>query len=83
MIYDTEKDYTAALVEYTKAIQLAPTSAIYYANRAFTHIRLESCGSAVADATRAIELDPKYVKVKLFCRMLMSGFPSGLRQAYH
>ncbi|KAK9828150.1 hypothetical protein WJX74_000955 [Apatococcus lobatus] len=57
-----EKNYEEALVEYTKAIQLAPTSAIFFANRAFTHIRLESCGSAVADATRAIELDPKYVK---------------------
>ena len=33
-----------------------------YSNRAFAHIRLENFGSAIQDATRALELDPTYTK---------------------
>jgi len=54
--------YQAACNAYTEAIEADPTNAIYYANRAFCHIKLESYGLAIADATRGIELDPKYVK---------------------
>ena len=49
---------------YSKAIDLNPTSAVYFANRAFAHIKLENYGAAVADATSAINLDPKYIKVR-------------------
>ena len=35
-----------------------------YSNRSFAHLRLEEYGSAVADASKAIELDPRYVKVR-------------------
>lgn len=31
-------------------------------NRAFAHIKLENYGAAMADASRAIEIDPKYIK---------------------
>lgn len=31
-------------------------------NRAFAHIRLENYGAAVADADKALDLDPKYIK---------------------
>lgn len=34
-----------------------------YANRAFANTKLENYGSAVADATKALEIDPKYIKV--------------------
>jgi hypothetical protein len=47
---------------YTKATELNPTNAVYFGNRAFAHIKLEEYGSAVEDATVAIELDPAYVK---------------------
>jgi tetratricopeptide (TPR) repeat protein len=50
-------------VGYTQAIELRPAHAIYYANRAAAHIRLEEYGSAIADATQAIEVDPDYIKV--------------------
>jgi len=50
------------VVNYTKAITLNPHNAVYFANRAFAHMRMENNGSAVADATKAIELDPKYIK---------------------
>jgi len=57
-----DKHYVAAVDGYTRAIELDPTNAVYYGNRAFAHIRLENYGSAVADADKAIELDPKYIK---------------------
>ena len=54
-----------AIEQYGKAIDSNPLSAVYHANRAFAHIRMETYGSAVEDAAQAIALDPKYVKVWL------------------
>ena len=59
----TEKHFTLAIEGYTRAIELNPNSAVYYSNRAFAHTKLEAYGSAIADATKAIELEPAYVKV--------------------
>ena len=58
-----DKQYAKAIATYTKAIEANPNSAVLFANRAAAHIRLESYGSGVADATTAIELDPDYIKV--------------------
>ncbi|KAI9906237.1 hypothetical protein PsorP6_003969 [Peronosclerospora sorghi] len=46
---------------YTKAIELAP-NAIFYANRAAAHVKSESYGLAIDDASEAIRLDSTYVK---------------------
>ena len=54
-----------AIELYGKAIDCDPLNAVYHANRAFAHIRIETYGSAVEDATEAITIDPKYVKVRL------------------
>ncbi|OLL21994.1 Serine/threonine-protein phosphatase T [Neolecta irregularis DAH-3] len=54
-------DYSHAIKHYTLAIDLEPT-AIFYANRAQAHIKMESHGLAIQDATMAIELDPDYIK---------------------
>ncbi|KAG0462922.1 hypothetical protein HPP92_021398 [Vanilla planifolia] len=47
---------------YSQAIDLDEYNAVYWANRAFAHIKLEEYGSAVQDATKAIDIDPKYSK---------------------
>lgn len=47
---------------YTAALAFDPASAVLYANRAAAHTRLENFGSALADATKAVDLDPTYVK---------------------
>jgi serine/threonine-protein phosphatase 5 len=47
---------------YTRAIQLDPSNKVYFANRAFSHTRLENFGAAAEDATRSLELDPSYAK---------------------
>ncbi|OIV92245.1 hypothetical protein TanjilG_00263 [Lupinus angustifolius] len=56
------RKYSQAIDLYTQAIELKSESAVYWANRAFAHIRLEEYGSAIEDATKAIEVDPKYSK---------------------
>ncbi|KAK9843424.1 hypothetical protein WJX81_001775 [Elliptochloris bilobata] len=57
-----DKHFTKAVDLYTQAIELTPGNAILYANRAAAHVRLENYGSALADATSAIDKDPKYIK---------------------
>eukprot|EP01036_Dinobryon_divergens_P048033 gene48033-64455_t len=57
----TEHRYAQAAEKYTEAINLCP-NATFYSNRALALIKLESYGSAIADANEAINLDPKYVK---------------------
>lgn len=53
--------FAAAVDLYSQAITLAPT-AIFYANRAAAHMKNESYGLAIDDASAAIELDASYVK---------------------
>lgn len=59
-----EKHYAGAVNLYSKAIDISSDNPVYWANRAFAHIKLEEYGSAVADATKAIEVDPSYAKVR-------------------
>eukprot|EP00736_Rhodelphis_marinus_P009063 Rmarinus@m.1969 len=47
--------------QYSQAIELCPTAALY-SNRAFCHIKLELYGAALEDASKAIELDPAFIK---------------------
>lgn len=56
------KDFAGAIDLYTEAIDLNPTKAVYWANRAQAEISTEQFGSAIADATMAIKLEPAYVK---------------------
>lgn len=54
--------YVQAIDLYTQAIELNNQNAVYWANRAFAHIKLEEYGSALEDASKAIEVDPRYSK---------------------
>lgn len=54
--------FSTAIELYSKAIELNGSNAVYWANRAFAHIKLEEYGSAILDATKVIEIDPKYSK---------------------
>ena len=57
--------FAKAVMLYTRTIEENPKNAVYYSNRAFAHTKLENYGAAVEDATKAIELDPEYLKVRL------------------
>lgn len=54
--------YSQAIDLYSKAIELSSENAVYWANRAFAHTKLEEYGSAIQDATKAVEIDPRYSK---------------------
>ncbi|KAL3231688.1 Small glutamine-rich tetratricopeptide repeat-containing protein 2 [Nakaseomyces bracarensis] len=56
------KNYALAITKYTEAIEVLPTNAIYYANRAAAHSSLKQYDEAIADAEKAIEIDPNYSK---------------------
>lgn len=62
LFFVAEKEYDNAIDLYTKAIELVPTSAVYYANRSLAHLRLESFGSALEDGISAVKSDPSYLK---------------------
>lgn len=47
---------------YTKAINLQPQNAVYYANRSLAHLRQESFGSALEDGILSVKNDPTYIK---------------------
>ncbi|XP_030462943.1 serine/threonine-protein phosphatase 5 isoform X1 [Syzygium oleosum] len=54
--------YAQAIDLYSQAIDSNGENAVYWANRAFAHSKLEEYGSAIQDASKAIEIDPGYSK---------------------
>lgn len=58
----SEKDYDNAIKYYTEALELNPQNAIYYSNRSLAYLRTECYGYALADATKALEVDKNYIK---------------------
>uniref|UniRef100_A0A8D2PH64 Serine/threonine-protein phosphatase n=1 Tax=Zosterops lateralis melanops TaxID=1220523 RepID=A0A8D2PH64_ZOSLA len=64
------------------AIELNPSNAIYYGNRSLAYLRTECYGYALADATRAVQLDAKYVKGyyrRAASNMALGKFKAALR----
>lgn len=55
-------DFNGAAALYTKAIDLNPTDATLWCNRAYARIKLEEHGYGLNDASTAIALDPNYAK---------------------
>ena len=53
---------------YSRAIELNPLQAVYWSNRAAAHMHLENYGAALTDATKAIEINPKYIKARAQAR---------------
>lgn len=52
-------EYTLALADYNKAVELKADDAVAFLNRGRTHYNLKSFDKAVADYDKSIELDPK------------------------
>ncbi|KAK9246390.1 Metallo-dependent phosphatase-like protein [Lipomyces tetrasporus] len=55
-------NYALAIELYSQAIELDPEKEIYWANRAQAFIKEEAYGAAIADATKAIDINPNYIK---------------------
>ncbi|CAE6180655.1 unnamed protein product [Arabidopsis arenosa] len=60
-----DDDFDVAVDLYSKAIDLDPNCAEFFADRAQAYIKLESFTEAVADANKAVELDPSLTKAYL------------------
>ncbi|TNN56579.1 Serine/threonine-protein phosphatase 5 [Liparis tanakae] len=60
--YFKEKDYDNAIKYYSEALEVNPTNAVYYSNRSLAYLRTECYGYALADATKALEIDKNYIK---------------------
>lgn len=58
-----EHDWPTAIDFYTQAIEKNDQDASFFCNRAQANIKLEAYGYAIADATKAIEIDSNYTKV--------------------
>ncbi|KAH9081846.1 putative stress-induced protein STI1 [Lactarius deliciosus] len=74
------KQYEEAIDAYTKAIELDPSNPVYFSNRAAAHSSKSDHLSAVVDAEKAIELDPKFVRgySRLGCRAPPAAYRRGL-----
>ncbi|KAJ5979102.1 hypothetical protein N7501_002444 [Penicillium viridicatum] len=57
-----QHDWPVAVDFYNQAIAKFDKDPSFFSNRAQAQIKLEAFGFAIADATKAIELDPNYVK---------------------
>lgn len=57
-----EAHFADAVSLYSMALDEAPNSALLLCNRSLAHLKLENYGYAEADASRAIQLEPTYIK---------------------
>ncbi|KAJ2816795.1 Small glutamine-rich tetratricopeptide repeat-containing protein 2 [Coemansia erecta] len=57
-----QKDYKSAIDAYTRAIDLVGDAPVYYGNRAAAYSQNGEHEKAVADAKKALEVDPSYSK---------------------
>lgn len=62
LVFPPDKDYENAIKYYSEALELNPSNAIYYSNRSLAYLRTECYGYALADATKALEIDKNYIK---------------------
>lgn len=68
-VHYSKAEYSQALDCYTLSLQHTaaahPGRAVYYANRAAVQLKLKAPKNAVDDCTKALAIDPNYVKVLL------------------
>ncbi|KAJ5939525.1 hypothetical protein N7466_002659 [Penicillium verhagenii] len=58
----SRKDYTGAIEQYTKALEIAPANPIYLSNRAAAYSASSQHEKAAEDAELAVAADPTYSK---------------------
>lgn len=60
-----ERDYSKALVHYSRAIELNSRESVFYSNRALVYLRLHRYHEAISDCTASIE---RNASIKAFAR---------------
>jgi len=56
------KEFELAVACYTKSIEINPSEAASYSNRAMAYLKMKKYGSCIDDAEKALEIDPTYLK---------------------
>lgn len=77
-----QNNFMQAVQLYSLAIQHDPTNAIYWANRAFCHIKMENYGLAISDATTGISANKNYAKAyyrRGSAYMALGNYKEGLK----
>ncbi|KAK7477798.1 hypothetical protein BaRGS_00030981 [Batillaria attramentaria] len=81
-----QQKYRDALECYTQAINLCPTCAAYYGNRAATYMMLKRYKDALADAQQSVHLDPAFVKGYIRegkCHLILGNALAALKSFNH
>ncbi len=80
----TQRDFLGAIEKYSEAININPTNAVYFSNRAAAYSSARKHDLALKDAEKAIELDPKYAKAwsRLGLAKYVLGDAKGSMEAY-
>jgi hypothetical protein len=60
--YYKKKNWSAAIQEYSAAQRLDPSNPVYFFNRATAYFQISNFVESEKDATRALNLDPRYTK---------------------
>lgn len=60
--YVKEQKWEKALSCYSEAIKIFPFDAVFFANRAMCHLKMNNFYSTEADCTTALQLDGNYIK---------------------
>ncbi|KAH6606837.1 dnaj domain containing, partial [Trichoderma cornu-damae] len=68
-----EKNYSKAIEQYSKAVDLFPNSATYLSNRAAAYMSNGQYEAALDDCSRAADLDPNNAKVLLRLARIYTG----------
>ncbi|KAG5984757.1 hypothetical protein E4U55_003269 [Claviceps digitariae] len=68
-----ERNYTKAIEQYTKAVDLFPDSSTYLSNRAAAYMSNAQYAAALDDCSRAAALDPQNAKILLRYARIFTG----------
>ena len=60
--YMRSKEYDEAVNAYTRSINLNPSEAATYCNRAMAYLRMKNFARCIEDADKTLDMEPDYVK---------------------
>ena len=74
-------EYRKSIDLYTKAIELCPSNAAYYGNRAAAYMMIQKHKLAIEDSKLATGIDPTFVKVSTQIRFNCLKFVTSIALA--